>query len=151
MEAQVRVSCHFIRLNNRTRIALCSCSFTSSDIGTRSTSPHTSSTALASLGVTQHAWCANLHDLPGHTNARAINRTPPFSMLFLHVRHLAREVGAVPTQYLVAWARKPGVRRISSFSLSLSWSSSSPYDVRSHIKPPLPGRELCRELCGSVH
>ena len=40
-------------------------------------------------------------------------------MLFLHVRHLAREVGAVPTQYLVAWVRKPGVRRIS-FVLSLS-------------------------------
>lgn len=129
---------HFsIRLNNRVRIALCSCSFTSSGIGTRFTSPYTPNTAFASFGVTQRAWYANLHDRPGLTNARATNRTPPFSMLCLHDRHLAREVGAVPTQYLLARVRKPGVRRIS-FCLSLSWSSSSPYDVSSHIKPARP-------------
>ena len=44
-----------IRLSNRVRIALCSCSFTSSDMGTRLTSVHTPNTAFASFGVTQRA------------------------------------------------------------------------------------------------
>jgi hypothetical protein len=138
-----------VRLSNRTRIALCSCSFTSSDMGTRFTSLHTLITAFASFGVTQRAWCANLHDRPGLTNARATNLTPPFSMLFLQCRHLARPVGAIPTQYLLARVWKPGVFCISLSLLTVPRAR--------HMRPahtssrPCPRRELCRELCGSVH